>query len=271
MGSNESIFRPLGPVTNIGMLHIVPRSVISAALGKGMGVVSTARSLFGEIVFDGTALMMHVKAENALLTPLIPTAQEPLLIIIFKKSADKVVDKTLTPNTVESGNLVMAVLNHLLNKTIHFDVDCPVLVYGHNDALEMNTEKIAWYIIYHSLILFYIGKLNYAPYASNENLFITFPNGLGLGKDIWINGTYTKNGAGVPKKVINSVLKLEHYNCHLDYPTFKTSGGFYSYNGKVDLLKKTIELEKFEPNGSLVANIKVELDRFVVPNIYVQS
>ncbi|KAJ7892068.1 hypothetical protein B0H14DRAFT_2335511, partial [Mycena olivaceomarginata] len=50
------------------------------------------------------------------------------------------------------------------------------------------------------------GKLNYELYATNENLFVTLPDGLSSNAHVSVNWTWTTDASGVEKSPGSSLL-----------------------------------------------------------------
>lgn len=266
MGNNESIFKLLDNIPTVGMLYTIPRSVLNAALGLNNQAVIMAQDLFGDIMIDGTSIITSARMSNPLVASIVPSVASPLLVIIAENIKSDIISSLLITKTAETDKIVLGIVNHIISKTIDISISCVILIYNPNDIVKANANKIASYITYHSSALHYTGKFSYAPYASNENMFVTFPHGLGSRKPVWISSTFTVDGANVPKRIIKSTLELEEYTNHSDSPRFKTTKQYYWYDGEINLANKTIQMTmRFKSDNQVASNIKLDLEHIVMP------
>ncbi|KAF8156085.1 hypothetical protein B0H34DRAFT_520723 [Crassisporium funariophilum] len=139
-----------------------------------------------------------------------------------------------------------------------------VIVFGesisHSQAVlvKANTNKSLGTLHFHNSI--FVGKLNYTPYASNENFFVVFPDGLSDTGRAYVLLTWTKNGSGIEK--YRSVSSFHPARQSLGLSLLGDNGfqmkdpedAWYWYKGVVKG-RDSIQIDMYEPSGAKVASI----------------
>ncbi|KAK7032238.1 hypothetical protein VNI00_013196 [Paramarasmius palmivorus] len=111
------------------------------------------------------------------------------------------------------------------------------------------------------------GKLNYTPYAENENIFVSLPDGISDKARCDVTWTWTKDASGTEKSpgwVMSSKMNLLGSNRFEFVPEGEGTQwhvfGFYHFRGEVRDGGKSIRFEMINPqleDSKTVANIDV--------------
>ncbi|KAK7020234.1 hypothetical protein VNI00_013194 [Paramarasmius palmivorus] len=107
------------------------------------------------------------------------------------------------------------------------------------------------------------GKLNYDPYAENENLYISLPDGISEKARSDVTWTWTKDADGIEKAsatVSSAKMSLLGNNKFKFAPAGNDTNvfGFYYFQGEILDKGNSIRLQMQDPNGKTVATLTVK-------------
>ncbi|KAJ8518499.1 hypothetical protein ONZ45_g4428 [Pleurotus djamor] len=105
----------------------------------------------------------------------------------------------------------------------------------------------------------YVGKLNYAPYSSNETFAMIFPQGFVFGADVVMYHQWTRNAEGVPKATSATIGRITTASTSVNGFRLKFSSSHFSYDVSVSQNKKKLTAKMFDTKGEHVADLALEL------------